>query len=78
MCEAHTYAYATLMQRPICVVDTRETAAVIRLYQPGYSLKGLDISMQEAQRLHVTKKQCIWVRLHEEHYSALVPVVECE
>jgi hypothetical protein len=77
MCEVHVFAYAALMKRPICVVDTRATAASIRLYRPGYLVNGLDVSMQEAQRLRVTEKQCVWLRLHGKHFTALARVFEC-
>jgi hypothetical protein len=72
MCEAHIFAYANMMNRPICVVDTRAHAAVIRVYRPGYAVKGLDVSMAAAQRVHATEPQCVWVRLHGVHFTALV------
>ena len=76
MSEAHVFAFANLMKRPICVVDTRLSAAVIRIYRPGYSVKGLDISLYTAQHLHMVEPQCIWVRLHGAHFTALVRQVD--
>ena len=78
MCEPHIFACANMINRPICVVDTRAHAAVIRVYRPGYAVKGLDVSMVAAQRLHATEPQCVWVRLHGVHFSALVACVESE
>lgn len=75
MCEAHVFAYANMMNRPICVVDTRAHAAVIRVYRPGYAVKGLDVSMVAAQHVHATEPQCVWVRLHGVHFTALVKCV---
>ena len=78
MCEAHVFACASWLNLPIVVVDTRKRAAVIRLYRPGYVVKGLDITAMHAKRLHTTEPQCIWVRLHGVHFTALVAAVECE
>ena len=78
MCEAHVFACASMINRSICVVDTRAPAAVIRVYRPGYVVEGLDVSLASAQRLHATEPQCVWVRLHGVHFTALVACVECE
>lgn len=78
MCEAHIFAFASLIRRPICIVDTRSCVPGIRAYRPGYSVKGLDISLAAAQRLRVREPQCVWVRLHGYHYTALVATVQCD
>ena len=66
-----------MLKRPICVVDTRARAVVIQLYQPGYSAKGLQLSLQEAESIRKRAPQCVWIRLHGIHFTALVPQISC-
>ena len=77
MSEAHIFAFADMLKRPICVVDTRARAVVIQLYQPGYSAKGLQLSLQEAESIRKRAPQCVWIRLHGIHFTALVPQISC-
>ena len=74
MVEQHVFALATSMNTPIVTIDTRMAAVVIQHYRPGYVVCGHTISLEDACKLR-HDKSCVWLRLHDAHYRALVPVV---
>ena len=73
MAEPHLFALANLLDRSIIVVDSRAQMAIVR-YQPGYVVTP-PLTVDEACKVRKNEPTSLWVRLHAEHFRALVPAV---
>lgn len=75
MTEVHICARAHLLQRPIVVVDSRKRPLIsLMLYRPEYVLP-CALALGEACKMRTSNPACLWVRLHGEHFRALLPRV---
>ena len=71
MGEAHLFALAHLLQRPIVLVEWRAPSVSIVRYSPGYVVQP-PLTFSEAL-LAREDPTCVWVRLHADHFRGLVP-----
>jgi hypothetical protein len=71
MGEPHLFALAHLLQCSIIVVDTRLPRLCITQYGPGYKVRPT-LAIRDAYRIGKSDGRCIWLRLHENHFRALV------
>ena len=58
MCEIHVFALANLRQQPILVIDTRSACLNVKLYRPGYSCTGLELSDEQVLKLECDMRDC--------------------
>ena len=70
MCEIHVFALANLRQQPILVIDTRKAFLNVKLYRPGYSCSGLELSDEQVCELECDDVPKI--QLEGAHFQALL------
>ena len=69
MREVHVFALANLRQQPILVIDTRGKVLNVKLYRPGYSCTGLELSDEQVLKLECD--DVLKIQLEGMHFKAL-------
>ena len=70
-----SHLQSSTLQRPIVVVDSRKRPLIsLMLYRPEYVLP-CALALGEACKMRTSNPACLWVRLHGEHFRALLPRV---
>ena len=73
MREVHLFALANLRQQPILVIDTRKACLNVKLYRPGYSCTGLELSDEQVLKLECD--DVLKIQLEGVHFKALLHTV---
>ena len=74
MSEPHVFALARMLKRTIIVVDSRFAVVRVVRYRPDLVVTP-PLTIDEARAARKSEPTCIWLRLHGNHFRALVPQV---